>query len=552
VTLHNVPSKWFFVLGAVAIATAACSESLVAPASESVIAANLQPASSIIVYKHKKPASEIDARASGIDNGWTWVEVKLGTFAYIDPGTGQLAGGDNPPGYLTKVHVKFCKDIYKTLGLKQFSANIEYRVNDGDKDDIDKDPDNEPDSPLDPDDKAAANRPVNWDRSRKFLTLDGSGYVKIPFTGIPANSSLELQVHWSVPVTKKDGKIEYNHYEAKFCIDVDPAPDLAFTTAIGGTQGRTDTPTNFGYAVDVINGTDLPTSATCAVYIDGALYQRSDPFVMSAAISRDCIFPVQFATGGSHALAFRIENVDPGDFNPGNNAVTRTVQASDPSTGEVTARLLPSIKENVVTKVSNDTVYRPSRATPTSKTAFPSQTTESQDQSSTITIDFDGVFSYPVTFVLSQYTNDNSGSRLIHSITTSIPSCAATIGSSGLAPIGFSISYCPIGESGSSRLVYTTKATANLTSTGYVPTTGTFIPYGNSNTFNVRMIANTPAGERTYEQTVTVPIQTTTIFTQANDCGPALLQQVCHYGTTNSVNRVGSANISATLNPLGN
>lgn len=543
--------KQSIILAAIALATAACSEQLIAPTPDSVVRANVLPASSIIVYKHKKPVSEIDARASYVGaTGWTFVEVTTGTFAHFDPNTGEIVGGAPANSFLRKVHVKYCKD-YKSLGLKQFSANFEYKANDGDKDDIDKNPDDEPDSPLDPADKTNPKQPVNWDRSRRFLTLDGSGYVKIPFTGIPNNVNgqdvlLELHVLYVTPTVKADGKIELKKYEVKFCIPVDPGPDLGFTSSIGGSQGNTSGPTNFGYIIDVVNGTDLLTTATCAVYVDDVLYARSAQILISAAVSRECKFGIQFATGGQHTLRFEIENVQPGDFDPTNNSASRLVQVADLASGIVTVRLNPTIIENVVTSVSNDTLYFPSRENATTKSAFLSQTSQTFDQSSTLTVNLDRQFDFPIILGLSQVSNDDGVDRVIHSGTIQVNGCVPGPQQSALLPISFAVTYCNNND-GTASMTYRTNAKANLNQNGfYNILAGTFVPYGTAITYNMQLTS----GARVYTTTLTVPIRTDVTNTQLSSCETVATNgQVCHYGTVTASRRDGSASFSVSLPP---
>ena len=518
-------------------AALACSDQVLGPETN-VIAerAGTVAAAKAPYTKHKKSTDDIDARASTLLNGKSWLEVSTGTLPWVDEvGNVIVVPG---LGTLRKVHVKFCKD-YKSLGVHQFSANFTYK---GDA--IDKEPDAEPDSPLDPDDKD--HKQVNWDRSATHTTLDGSDHTKIAFTGLPEGTTLELQVSYTYPDPKKPGT--FKNYEIKFCVPVESAPDIGFTTAIGGTQGRTDAPTNFGYAVDVLNATTIPVNAQCAVYIDGVLYQRSPVWTLSSQISHDCVFPIQFETGGQHTLRFAIENADPGDYDPSNNEVTRVVQVADLASGIISARFNPTIIENVVTKVTNDVKFVPDRATdPTGGTALPSQTSQTLDQSSILTIDFDRQFTFPVKFELSQVTNTATGPRLIHSITTTINSCAQSV--TAILPIGFGVTFCNT-PGGSSTLTYRTNAKASIDQRGrYSVVTGTFISYGESITYNVKF---TTAEGKVYTTTITTPIRT---ITEDKNTIPVCEMpfngsQLCHFGTTNEIRRDGSGVFSISLPPL--
>lgn len=524
-----------FVLPCLVGAALACSDQVLGPDSGVVIQRAGTMASSAAYTKHKKSTDDIDARASTLLNGKTWLEISTGTLPWVD-GVGNVIVVPGL-GTLSKVHVKFCKD-YKSLGVHQFSANFSYKAAA-----IDKEPDNEPDSPLDPDDKTHAQ--VNWDRSATHTTLDGSDHTKIAFTGIPDGAELELQVHYTYPDDKKPGT--FKNYEIKFCVPVERAPDIGFTTAIGGTQGRTDASTNFGYAVDVINSTSIPVSAQCAVYVDGVFYARSEVWTLSSQISHDCIFPIQFVTGGQHTLRFVIENADPGDFDPSNNEVTRVVQVADLLSGIISARFNPTIIENVITKVSNDVKYTPDRATDPVGVPLPSQTTKTFDQSSVLTIDFDRQFTLPVRFELSQVSNTATGSVLIHSITTQINSCIQQV--TGITPVGFGVTFCNT-AGGTSTLTYRTNAKASLNQRGeYFPTTGTFVPYGTSITYNVKF---TTADGKIYSTTLTTSIRTILVNKSVEPLceTPFNGSQLCHFGTISEIRRDGDASFSVSLTPL--
>lgn len=483
--------------------------------------------------KHKKSTDDIDARAATLLNGKTWLEVSTGTLPWVD----EVGNVISVPGLgtLRKVHVKFCKD-YKSLGVHQFSANFIYR-----NDAIDKEPDNEPDSPVDTDD--AAHKQVNWDRSARRTTLDGSDRTKIAFTGIPAGTELELQVLYTYPDEKKPGT--YKNYEIKFCVPVESAPDIGFTAAIGGTQGRTDVPTNFGYSMDVMNSTSIPVSAQCAVYVDGVFYARSAVWTLSTQISQECVFAIQFATGGEHTLRFVIENANPGDYDPSNNEVTRVVQVADVLSGIISARLNPTIIENVITKVSNDVIYVPDRATDPVGTQVPSQTTKTLDQSSILTANFDRQFTFPVKFEVSQVTTAPSGTRLIHSITATINGCLNSY--TAILPIGFGLTFC--NTASGSTLTYRTNAKASINPNGqYYPETGTFISYGESITYNVKF---TTAEGKVYTTTITTPIRTIVEDKAASPTceTPFGGKQLCHYGSVNEIRRDGVGSFTISLPP---
>jgi hypothetical protein len=517
-------------------AALACSDQVLGPETNVVAARAGSTAAAKAPYtKHKKSTDDIDARAATLLDGKTWLEVSTGTLPWVDEvGNVIVVPG---LGTLRKVHVKFCKD-YKSLGVHQFSANFSYK---GDA--IDKEPDLEPDSPLDPDDKD--HKQVNWDRSATHTTLDGSDRTKIAFTGIPEGATLELQVLYTYPDDKKPGT--FKNYEIKFCVPVESAPDIGFTTAIGGTQGRTDVATDYGYAVDVLNSTSIPVNAQCAVYVDGVFYARSSAWTLSSQISHDCSFPIQFATGGAHTLRFVIENADPGDYDPTNNEVTRVIQVADLQSGIISARFNPTIIENVITKTTKDVKFVPTRELDlTGGLALPSQTSQTLDQSSILTIDFDREFTYPVKFELSQTSNEPTGPRLIHSITTTINSCTQSV--TAILPIGYGVTFC--NGSGTSTLSYRTNAKASIDQRGrYSVVTGTFLSYGSSITYGVKM---TTADGKVYSTSITTPIRT---ITEEKGTTPVCESpfggsQLCHFGITNEIRRDGSGVFSISLPPL--
>lgn len=455
----------------------------------------------------------IEARAIGSASGTTKVEVTLGRFPYFTPG-GALVPASPGAGYITKVHVKFCKPL--PPGLKQFSANFEYKSNDP----ADKEPDDEPDSPLDPDDKAK--KQVNWDRSAKHTILTGGSTGAFDFTGITRDAVLEIRVHYVVPETKKDGKLENKHYEIKLCIPVLSPPDLQIIPLNWRTQGPLNTPIAFRSSIGARGTAAIPSSTQCVAYVDGAVTPAasSGTIVVDPSTGAFCELNLVFTATGSHTVLVRLEGTTPGDDNPANDAASQTITingGSDLTVLGISAN--PTILETFLKTTTATYLVYPDG----SRVTFPSENTFDARQSSSIGLAFNRILSGPATFTVSQVTSVGTTLVTLHSGTVNFSGPNQTFSNS----IGdaFSLTHTVDPIAGTSTLIYL----ANSSTTDLGPNTGTFKPYGESITFSFVIVNQ----GYTYTFSHTVPIRTSApVLDTKTGCTPDVKFTLCETKST--------------------
>lgn len=506
------------------LAAAACSETVTAPLNKD---SNL----SVVNNEFSVQAdTAIAARALASASGVTRVEVTLGKFAYITPG-GAVVPAVPGNGTITHVHIKFCKPL--PAGAKQFSANFEFKSDDP----LDKDPDNEPDSPLDPKDHAKTG--VNWDRSASHSILTGGPSGAFNFTGIPRSALLEVRVGYDVPFTEKDGEIEKRHYEVKLCIPVLPPPDLqiiALNWPTGGTIGQA---INFRSSVSALPGTaPIPSTTTCVAYVDGSLTPAgtSAPVTVDPTTAAFCTIPVTFTTTGLHTVVVRLVGTTPGDDNPANDSTAGTLTIGgglDPSV--LGFKSDPTIIETLDSTFTNDTQINNDGT----KIVFPPQVTFTSNQSSSILLQFDRVFTGPVAVSVSQVTSSANGPVTLHSGSFTFTSGTQTFQS--LIGNAFSLALVTNAGAGSASLTYSSKSGGS--SEG--PNTGTYNPYGDQTTFNFTIVN---AGYTfTYSRTVPIRIQSPVVVSQTG-CDVNATFQLCHNGYTVSRRKDGEGGaVNVTL-----
>lgn len=92
------------------------------------------------------------------------------------------------------------------------------------------------------------------------------------------------------------------------------------------------TPVNLLATVTEGNG-DVGARADCVLYVDGAEADRARGIWVDAGDAVTCAFTHTFADAGTPQLRVEVADVEPGDFDPANNAATRTLRVVQPGPG---------------------------------------------------------------------------------------------------------------------------------------------------------------------------------------------------------------------------
>lgn len=439
------------LLSLVAVAVAACAEPLTPRSDSFDVVGNRASA---------KPRPPIQERAIIDGTGMTTLSVTSGSFAYFDESTRENVPAIPATGVLNHVHVKFCKNTYKDYGLNQFSANFHYsNVK------IDSEADDEPDSPLDPDDKA--HKQVNWDRSAASTILKGGGDGSFKFTGIPAGASLEVHYNYR----DASGK----NYSIKTCTTVLNAPDLAVEIVDWPSAVRANVPVVLTSNISVVSSSSVPATARCAIYENGVLLGKSTVINVSSRSGEYCIVTTTFSVGGTHNLQVRIEDIYPSDFVLTNNFANGSLSVAGGTVGGGGDGGGGQTGPSVPIVISDPTVWQ-GRVEMISKVAGVSVVNsweDSQGAKLIVRLPFT-TFAGPTSVTVSA-TTDGQVLLPVKTVSGNGP----CVSGQEFEAYSYSIQLCSEGED--TYLLFQVNATRNSANR----LAGTFVPYGSQITFNV-------------------------------------------------------------------
>jgi hypothetical protein len=152
--------------------------------------------------------------------------------------------------------------------------------------------------------------------------LDGGGYSSTPIVGLHRNDQVQLHVN----VRGVDG----NRTDV---VTVTPTvmlrPDLAVDGIQAPGKAYVNTPVIINAIVRERNG-DVGAHGDCLLLVDGEIVDQALGAWVDAGSSVNCQFTHTFAATGNHALAVRVANVAPGDWNPGNDDAAGSIQIATP------------------------------------------------------------------------------------------------------------------------------------------------------------------------------------------------------------------------------
>jgi hypothetical protein len=126
-------------------------------------------------------------------------------------------------------------------------------------------------------------------------------------------------------------------------------PDLVAQRIDGPTQALIGTPVNF-HAFIMERLGDLGARASCVLYVDGTAVDRADGIWVDAGSVVACAMTHIFTAAGAHSLEFRVENVQPGDYDDSNNRATGSISIVQPAEFRAFSLQAHSLVENSWTR----------------------------------------------------------------------------------------------------------------------------------------------------------------------------------------------------------
>jgi hypothetical protein len=157
-------------------------------------------------------------------------------------------------------------------------------------------------------------------------TLTGNGYASFTYDELRRGQKMQVQAN----VTG----IDANRTDVvTVATDVHLRPDIEALSINAPGQVLVNSPVVVTGAMGEVNG-DVGAHATCRLLVDGVEVGAIANAWVDAASNVICQFNTSFATAGSKTLTFRVTNVNPGDYDAGNNDVAATVNVVEPVTGQ--------------------------------------------------------------------------------------------------------------------------------------------------------------------------------------------------------------------------
>ena len=157
-------------------------------------------------------------------------------------------------------------------------------------------------------------------------TLSGNGYTAFTYDDLRRGQKVQVQANIT--------GIDANRTDVvTVSTDVHLRPDIEAASLNAPGQVLVNAPVTITGVMGEVNG-DVGARATCRLFVDGVEVGAIANAWVDAASFVNCQFNTSFATAGSKTLTFRVTDVNPGDFDAGNNDVGATVNVVEPVVGQ--------------------------------------------------------------------------------------------------------------------------------------------------------------------------------------------------------------------------
>jgi hypothetical protein len=161
---------------------------------------------------------------------------------------------------------------------------------------------------------------VRWTKNDANLTLGGE--LQYTFDDLHRGHTVETQAK----ITGIDGQ---RADVVTVTGDVKLRPDLFVKTIDAPAQAALDAMVNIASTIYEING-DVGATGDCVLLVDGAEVDRAEGIYVDSGSAVTCAFTHTFDTAGTHALAVRVTDVVPGDWDTSNNEATGSIEIVNP------------------------------------------------------------------------------------------------------------------------------------------------------------------------------------------------------------------------------
>jgi hypothetical protein len=159
--------------------------------------------------------------------------------------------------------------------------------------------------------------------TRNYMGLTGGGQFAVTVNDLHRAQQLQVQAN----VTG----IDPNRTDVVTVVEtIKLRPDLSPSHIAAPTKAIANTSVSFSVVVRELNG-DVGARANVVLYVDGSEVDRANGIWVDANGTVSAAFTHTFTSEGVKQLEAKVERVTPGDYNPANNSVARSIEIVPPT-----------------------------------------------------------------------------------------------------------------------------------------------------------------------------------------------------------------------------
>jgi hypothetical protein len=159
--------------------------------------------------------------------------------------------------------------------------------------------------------------------ARNYMGLTGGGQFAVTLNDLHRAQQLQVQAN----VTG----IDPNRTDVVTVVEtVKLRPDLSASHIAAPTRAIVNTNVSFSVVVRELNG-DVGAKANVVLYVDGKEVDRANGIWVDANGTVSAAFAHTFTSEGVKQLEAKVEQVTPGDYDPADNAVARSIEIVPPT-----------------------------------------------------------------------------------------------------------------------------------------------------------------------------------------------------------------------------
>jgi hypothetical protein len=159
--------------------------------------------------------------------------------------------------------------------------------------------------------------------ARNYTGLTGGGRFAVTLNDLRRAQQLQVQANVN--------GIDPNRTDVVTVVEtVKLRPDISASSLVAPAKAIVNTNVSLSVVVRELNG-DVGAKANVVLYVDGREVDRANGIWVDANGTVSAAFTHNFTSEGVKQLEVKVERVTPGDYNPANNSVTRSIEIVPPT-----------------------------------------------------------------------------------------------------------------------------------------------------------------------------------------------------------------------------